>query len=121
MSCFPKQYINFNLDLNFPSYNSLQHAGNWLYIDIDGSGTKGVIIYNKGTEFKIYDRNAPHLCPDENTTLEVIRDSSGFNKIHCKKDNSEWLLETGEPLKNTQVPPKTYRYTFENNILTVYN
>ena len=121
VSCFPKQYINFNLDLNFPSYNSLQHAGNWLYIDIDGSGTKGVIIYNKGTEFKIYDRNAPHLCPDENTTLEVIRDSSGFNKIHCKKDNSEWLLETGEPLKNTQVPPKTYRYTYENNILTVYN
>ena len=47
VSCFPKQYINFNLDLNFPSYNSLQHAGNWLYIDIDGSGTKGVIIYNK--------------------------------------------------------------------------
>lgn len=119
VSCFPNAAISVVLNLNLPAYQNIQAAGGWIYVNEQGSGTRGLIVVRTGAGFKVYDRNAPHLCPESNTTLNVVDNI----KIFCSKDNSEWILLTGEPIKVAQIPPRTYysQYNPGNNVLTIYD
>lgn len=119
VSCFPSTPINVTLNLNLPAYNALNQVGGWMYVNEQQSGTRGLIIVRASdTNFKVYDRNAPHICPDNNTTLEVKDNIS----IICPKDNATWILLTGQPTAISSVPPKTYPYNYDpsGKILTVY-
>lgn len=119
VSCFPSSPINVTLNLNLPAYNSLNQVGGWIYVNEQQSGTRGLIIVRASdTSFKVYDRNAPHICPDNNTTLEVKNGTS----VICPKDNATWILVTGQPTAVANVPPKTYLFNFDasSKILTVY-
>lgn len=119
VNCFPNVPVNVVLNLNLPSYYPLQNVGGWIYVDEQSSGTRGLIVVRTTNGFKVYDRNAPHLCPDNNTTLEVENNI----KIMCPQDGAEWILITGEPTKIAKIAPKTYRYNFDSptGILTIYN
>lgn len=119
VSCFPNTAINVTLNLNLPAYFALQTEGNWMYINEQLAGSRGLIAVRTAGGFKIYDRNAPHICPENNSTLNVVDNI----KITCAADGSEWILLTGQPLKVAQIPPKMYPYTFNasTNILTIYN
>lgn len=119
VNCFPDVNINVVLNLNLPAYQNLQTVGGWVYIDEQSSGTRGLIVVRTTTGFKIYDRNAPHICPDNNSTLTVENNV----KIYCAKDGAEWILLTGEPIKISQLAPKMYAYTIDNvtNTLTIQN
>ena len=86
VSCFPSQIINVQLNLNLPAYANDLNTKGWIYINEQQSGTRGLILVKTGTGFKVYDRNAPHLCPDANTTLEVQNNI----KIVCPKDFTRW-------------------------------
>ncbi len=119
-SCFPVQQINAELFIN--GYANLIKQ-QWDYTKGEaGTGYPGLIIFDSGNGYIVYDRNAPHLCPDTNTTLEVIKDTDGFFKIHCPKDGAKWLLQTGAP-QNSQAKgiPKTYPNYLKNGILYIYN
>lgn len=119
VSCFPSTPINVTLNLNLPAYNTLNQVGGWMYVNEQQSGTRGLIIVRASdTNFKVYDRNAPHICPESNTTLEVKDNIS----IICPKDNATWILLTGQPTAVSSVPPKTYPYNYDpsGKILTVY-
>ncbi|MGV8915696.1 MAG: hypothetical protein ACOH1X_09655 [Kaistella sp.] len=119
VNCFPDQPINVFLNLNLPTYFNLQTVGGWIYVDEQQDGTRGLIVVRTTTGFKIYDRNAPHICPDNNTTLSVESNI----KIICPKDGAEWILLTGEPTKIATIAPKTYRYNFDQNTgsLSIFN
>ena len=119
VSCFPSQIINVQLNLTFPAYSNLRTMGGWIYINEQQSGTRGLIVVNTGTGFKIYDRNAPHLCPDTNTTLKVDENSI---KIICPKDGAEWILQDGTPIKGSGLPPKSYDYSYNaaTGIISIY-
>ena len=108
VSCFPSQIINVQLNLNLPAYAIDLNTKGWIYINEQQSGTRGLILVKTGTGFKVYDRNAPHLCPDANTTLEVQNDI----KIVCPKDGAEWILQDGTPIKGSGLPPKSYDYSY---------
>ena len=108
VSCFPSQIINVQLNLNLPAYANDLNTKGWIYINEQQSGTRGLIVVNTGTGFKVYDRNAPHLCPDTNTTLIVQNDI----KIVCPKDGAEWILQDGTPIKGSGLPPKSYDYSY---------
>ena len=108
VSCFPSQIINVQLNLNLPAYAIDLNTKGWIYINEQQSGTRGLILVKTGTGFKVYDRNAPHLCPDANTTLEVQNNI----KIVCPKDGAEWILQDGTPIKGTGLPPKSYDYSY---------
>ena len=108
VSCFPSQIINVQLNLNLPAYAIDLNTKGWIYINEQQSGTRGLILVKTGTGFKIYDRNAPHLCPDANTTLEVQNNI----KIVCPKDGAEWILQDGTPIKGSGLPPKSYDYSY---------
>lgn len=118
VSCFPESPINVVLNINYPAYQALQNVGGWLYVDEQQSGTRGLIVVRATNGFKIYDRNAPHLCPANDTTLYV----EDQIKIVCPKDGAEWILITGEPIKVSQIAPKTYRYNFDaiTGILSIF-
>ncbi|SIT22332.1 hypothetical protein SAMN05421786_11034 [Chryseobacterium ureilyticum] len=121
VSCFPNAPINVTINLNtMPLYNSLNYDNGWAYVDEQQSGTRGLIIVRTGNAFKVYDRNAPHLCPDNNTTLEVKNNIS----IICPKDNTTWILRTGQPESGskTSLPPKTYPYNYDevSKTLSIY-
>ena len=108
VSCFPSQIINVQLNLNLPAYANDLNTKGWIYINEQQSGTRGLILVKTGTGFKVYDRNAPHLCPDANTTLEVQNNI----KIVCPKDGAEWILQDGTPIKGSGLPPKFYEYSY---------
>ncbi|MBB4808231.1 hypothetical protein HNP38_003572 [Chryseobacterium defluvii] len=119
VSCFPDNPISVTLNLNLPAYNNLNQAGGWIYVNEQQSGTRGLIIVRASdTAFKVYDRNAPHICPDNNTTLEVKDNIS----VICPKDNATWILLTGQPTAVASVPPKTYTYNYDpaGKVLNVY-
>lgn len=108
VSCFPSQIINVQLNLNLPAYAIDLNTKGWIYINEQQSGTRGLILVKTGTGFKVYDRNAPHLCPDANTTL-IVQDRI---KIVCPKDGAEWILQDGTPIKGSGLPPKSYDYSY---------
>lgn len=118
-SCFPNQLISVQINISLPAYYPLQNIGGWVYISEQQSGTRGLIIYRaSATSFKIYDRNAPHICPDTNTTLEV----EGGTLVICKKDNAKWFLMNGAPAEVSAYPLKQYFSTFNtSNVLNIYN
>lgn len=120
VSCFPNQIISVQLNLNLPAYSSLQNVGGWLYISEQQSGTRGLIITRiSSSEFRIYDRNAPHLCPDTQTTLEVENGSI----VICRKDNAKWFLISGSPAEKSPFPLRQYPYTYNpsTNSINIYN
>lgn len=122
VNCFPNNPINVTLNLNLPAYNNLNYDDGWIYVNEQQSGTRGLIIVRVGNTFKIYDRNAPHLCPDNDTTLEVTKDNLS---VLCPKDGTKWMLRTGQPQDGakTGLPPKTYtsyNYDPASKTLTIY-
>ena len=119
MNCFPDLPVNVILNLNLPAYYNLQNVNGWIYVNQQESGTRGLIVVRTTNGFKVYDRNAPHICPDSNTTLSVENNI----KMVCPKDGAEWILLTGEPIKIASIAPKTYRYNFDSatGILTIFN
>ncbi|ODS83924.1 Rieske (2Fe-2S) protein [Chryseobacterium lacus] len=118
VSCFPNTPINVVLNLNLPAYYPLQISGGWIYVDEQSPGSRGLIVVRTGNGFMVYDRNAPHLCPDNDTTLVVENNI----RIVCPKDGAEWILITGEPIKTAKVPPKIYPYDYQpgTNILSIF-
>lgn len=119
VNCFPEVNINVVLNLNLPAYQNLQTVGGWIYVDEQSSGTRGLIVVRTTNGFKIYDRNAPHICPDSFSTLNVENNV----KILCPSDGAEWILLTGEPIKISQLAPKMYAYTVDtvSNTLLIQN
>ena len=118
VSCFPSQIINVQLNLNLPAYAIDLNTKGWIYINEQQSGTRGLILVKTGTGFKVYDRNAPHLCPDANTTL-IVQDRI---KIVCPKDGAEWILQDGTPIKGSGLSPKFYEYSYNaaTGIISIY-
>lgn len=119
VSCFPTSPINVIIPLNsMPLYNTNLQNQQWTYVDMDGAGTRGLIIVKTNTGYNAYDRNAPHICPDNDTTLKVE-----FPFVVCPKDNAKWILATGEPNQVASLPLKRYFCNFDpsTNTITVYN
>lgn len=115
--CFPDSTINVSLNLSLAAYQSLQQTGGWIYYSGDLAGSRGLIIVNIGNGFKAYDRNAPHICPTVNSTLEVENDFI----IVCPEDDAQWILTTGEPVAVANRAPVSYFTAYGGGILTVTN
>ncbi|QOR74497.1 hypothetical protein IMZ16_03415 [Cruoricaptor ignavus] len=119
VSCFPNVPVNISLNLNLPAYYQLQNAGGWIYVDAALAGTRGLIVINSGNAYHAYDRNAPHICPADDTTLQVVENI----KIRCPKDGAEWILLTGQPNNQAAKKPlKIYRTAYDaaTKTLSVY-
>src|SRR5690606_31182204 len=72
MNCNPEYNIAATINLSLPLYSDLVNPNGWAYVQGEGTGTRGIIVVNTGNGFKAYDRNAPHICPNMESTLEVL-------------------------------------------------
>lgn len=118
VSCVPNMIVNVSININLPLYSNLNNPGGWVYVDGATAGSRGLIVVRTASGFKAYDRNAPHICPGEKTTLVVKEDI----KIVCEADGAEWILLTGQPTKVAYRAPKTYQvYVNTNGTLTITN
>ncbi|WP_313376837.1 hypothetical protein [Chishuiella sp.] len=118
VSCVPLTTVNVVVNTSLPLYSNLNNSGGWAYISGAQAGTRGIIVVRTASGYKAYDRNAPHICPTENSILVVENDI----KILCKEDGAEWILLTGQPIKIANRAPRTYQvFNNGNGILTITN
>lgn len=119
ISCVPNPIVNVTINTSLPLYSNLNNPGGWVYVSTVTAGSKGIIVVNVGgNRYKAYDRNAPHICPGEKTTL-VVKDDI---KMVCEADGAEWILLTGQPTKVANRAPRTYQvYVNANGTLTITN
>lgn len=117
VSCVPTVNIYQSINLNLPLYYNLNNPGGWIYLEGINTGTRGLIVVNTGSGFKVYDRNAPHICPTAKSTIYVKDDI----KMVCDEDGSEWILTSGQPTKVANRGPRTYLATLNGNQLIITN
>jgi nitrite reductase/ring-hydroxylating ferredoxin subunit len=111
LSCVPITTVSVTINVNLPLYSNLNNPGGWVYVNGATAGTRGIIVVRTASGYKAYDRNAPHICPGEKTTLYVKNDIS----IVCEADNAEWILLTGQPTKVANRAPRTYQVIVNSN------
>ena len=111
VSCVPITTVSVQINPNLPLYSNLNNPGGWIYVNGVTAGTRGLIVVRTASGYKAYDRNAPHICPGEKTTLYVEDDI----KIVCDADESEWILLTGQPTKVANRAPRTYQVIVNTN------
>ena len=119
INCSPKSYVNAHYNLNLGQFAPLSSVG-YVVLDRDGTnGVSGLIIVNTGLNIFAYDRNAPHICPEPNTILQVVDDI----KVVCPKDGAEWALNSGVPLNDATngIPLYQYRVVREGNFISIFN
>jgi nitrite reductase/ring-hydroxylating ferredoxin subunit len=115
VSCFPDTPINVTL---LPSHYFNLQTQQWTYVEMDGAGTRGLIVVKNGNTYRAYDRNAPHICPGNDTTLNVE-----FPFVVCPKDNAKWNILDGGPLEVSPRALKSYFCNFDSttNTISIYN
>lgn len=117
VSCVPVGNVSRSINLNLPLYFNLNNPGGWIYLEGVNSGTRGLIVVNVGSGYKAYDRNAPHICPTNKSTIFVKDDL----KMVCEEDGSEWILTSGQPTKIANRSPRTYQVIVNGNQLLITN
>ncbi|MGB6082767.1 MAG: hypothetical protein WBF63_00975 [Moheibacter sp.] len=115
-SCNPEYMISASINVNLPLYNEVETRG-WTYVGGEGTGTRGLILIKTTSGYKAYDRNAPHICPTPDSTLEVVDDI----KLYCPQDGAEWIMLTGEPILIADRAPRVYSAVRNGDIINIYN
>lgn len=118
----PYSSINFTIDLDLTQYNTLNTAGNWLYVT---GGVNGLIIYNTGNgqqnPFVVFDRTCTYN--PSNGYVKVNTKGTGIN-VYCTDSicGSEFnIINGGVQNKPATVPLKQYNSSYDGVNLTVTN
>jgi hypothetical protein len=110
--------VNFDINLNLPSYTSLNYPGEHLIVQ---GGSKGIIVYRYTMdEFVVLDR---HSTFDVTLGCHVGVESDGItlsDESECS--DSKWIILDGSVLQGpATLPLHRYRTSWNPPILHVYN
>lgn len=112
----PNFAVNANINIDLPSFSTLQFVGNSIYIPQSlGGGARGLIIFNSGSGFNAYDAACPNQPISSCSTMVT---SGGITAI-CPCDEEQYNLFTG--LSSLQYPMKRYRVEVDLPIIRVFN
>ncbi|WP_413533857.1 hypothetical protein [Empedobacter brevis] len=117
VSCVPNTTVRASINPNLIEFADL-NSRNWVYLNGPLTGTRGLIVVKTASGYKAFDRNAPHICPGDKTTLVVKNDWI----IECEADGAKWML-TGSPIEGTKAdrPMKDYRVEVINGTIFISN
>ena len=110
--------VNFDLNLNLPSYNSLNYPGEHLILQ---GGSKGIVVYRYTTdEFVVLDR---HSTFDVTQGCNVTVESDGITLTDDNDcSNSKWIVLDGSVMQGpATLSLHRYRTNWNPPILHVYN
>ncbi|MDP2388382.1 MAG: hypothetical protein Q8M29_18560 [Bacteroidota bacterium] len=114
--------VNEYIYKNTPEFNDLIVAGGSIY---HSGGTCGLIIYRLAMnetngDFAIFERNCPHEG-GTNTNAKVYRQ----NDLITARDTvcgSKFYITDGSIINGPSAYPlKAYNYTYDGNVLHIYN
>jgi hypothetical protein len=109
--------VDVYININNPSYYTLQAIGGWVYYP---AGSKGLIIYRRTTdEIVAYDRHSTYM-PDNNCTIAV--DSATYTTVVDPCSGTTWLLYDGSITNGPGAfPMHGYRSFFDGTIVHITN
>ena len=115
----PNVSVNEYIDLNLPSYSTLNAVNNWIYYP---AGAKGLIIFRKSTtEFAAYERACTY---DPNTSGAVVVMQANGIDARDSICGSKFFIFDGSIINGPASRPlQQYRCTFNMsaNQLHIYN
>ena len=108
----PNYSFTVDINMNLPMYSSLQYPSNAVYYP--GKGVKGLIIFNTGSGYNVFDA----ACPNQNLSSCSTLTINGIDAV-CPCDSKSYSLFTGQG--SLQYPLKQYRVDVNGNVLHIYN
>lgn len=117
----PVPNISFDLtiDINLPTYNSLNGVGGWAFVN---GGSKGIIVYRRSIdEFVAFDRHSP---TDElgSCAKPLTPDASNFLQLNDSCSGAKFSLYDGSPISGSDYGLRQYQTVFAGgNLLRIYN
>ncbi len=113
----PYVNVNFTVNINNPSYNSLKGIGGWTYYN--NAGNEGVILYRKSENtVNAFDRLGVY---QPELRCKVYVDSSNIYAVDTCS-NISYLLVDGFPVGGeNSLPLITYQASLNGTVLTVTN
>lgn len=90
----PNVPVNIILNLDLPSYQTLNAPGGWTYIN---GGSRGLVIYRNFDEFVALDRHSTY--DSENDCAIVSVDSSNYFILNDSCSDSQYNLLDGTVVK----------------------
>ena len=109
----PNYGFSETINMSLPSYSQLQYPSNAIYYP--NAGARGVIIFNTGSGYVVFDAACPNQPISECSTMLI----SGIMAV-CPCDDSEYNLFTGQS-PGKEYPMKQYRVTQNGNVLNIFN
>ena len=111
----PNYSFSITLDLNLPSNAQLQFPSNAKFINQNGAGIRGIIVFNTGSGFNAFDAACPNQSLSDCSTMTL----NGINAL-CPCDNISYNLFTGQS-EGMQYPMKRYAVEVNGNSLRIFN
>ena len=111
----PNYSFSINLDLSLPSNANLQFVSNAKFINQNGTGIRGIFVFNTGSGFNAFDA----ACPNQNLTDCSTMTLNGINAV-CSCDNKSYSLFTGLA-EGVQYPMKRYNVEVNGSSLRIFN
>lgn len=108
----PDYAVNFQINMNLPSYTQLQYPGNAMIIY--GYGINGIIVLNTGSGYIAYEATCSNheILGCSALTLNGIEASCGCDEL-------VYNLYLG--IADAPYPLKPYRVVANGSMLTIYN
>lgn len=115
----PDVAVNFQINLDYPQFSSLNSVNNAILYSNEGYKRNGVIVYRFSLdEFFAFDATCPQHIE---TATAIILDRDGTaGSATCPECNTIYFFANmGYPAEGHSL--KRYNVTFQGNILNVYN
>lgn len=114
----PNVLVDVYININNPTYYTLQAVGGWSYYN--GAGSQGLILFRRSLdEIACYDRHSPF--EPENNCIASIDPNTNITAIDpCS--GSTWLLQDGSVTQGPAVfPLQPYQTSFDGTTIHIYN
>lgn len=109
----PNYGFSETINMSLPSYSQLQYPSNAIYYP--NAGARGVIIFNTGSGYVVFDAACPNQPISDCSTMLI----NGIMAV-CSCDDAEYSLFTGQS-PGKEYPMKQYRVTQNGNVLNIFN
>lgn len=108
----PSVATDVTIDINLPSYNSLQSVSGYAYVN---GGSKGLIVYRQSlNEFTAYDRHSPE-DPAGTCGQPLTPQEDNFLQLEDTCNQAVFSLLDGSPIEGSEFGLRLYRTVWDGN------